>query len=140
MSAQSDTDGDPAATLKVSLPADVTSARRARAIVAAQCAVWGLDRVSEDAVLIVSELVSNSVQHAGTAIQLTLIAFPGMLRLEVSDQSTRPLPRQTSTALAEGGRGLLLVDALAGHYGVEGRLDGKTVWAELNPLDRGQQA
>ena len=128
-------DGQHGATYVVTLPAEVMSARRARMVVAAQCAAWGLDGVSEDASLIVSELVSNAVQHAGTLIQLTLCAYPGLLRLEVSDQSTRPLRRPTPTALTDGGRGLLLVDSLAGHYGVEGRPDGKTVWAELMLVD-----
>ena len=130
MSAQYD--GEAAARYEVTLPADVTSPRRARAIVASQCAAWGFAGVSDDAAVIVSELVSNSVQHAGTLIHLTLVAFPDVLRLEVSDQSTRPLRHETQSALAEGGRGLMLVDALAGHYGVVGRPDGKTVWAELN--------
>jgi anti-sigma regulatory factor (Ser/Thr protein kinase) len=85
--------------------------------------------------VIVSELVSNSVQHTGTDIHLALFGFPGPLRLEVSDQSTRPLRRHNRSTLAEGGRGLLLVDELASHYGVVGRPEGKTVWAELSPLD-----
>jgi anti-sigma regulatory factor (Ser/Thr protein kinase) len=128
-------DGDGSATYVVSLPAEAMSVRRARAVVAAHCAAWGLDGVSEDASLIASELVSNSVQHAGTVIQLTVSAFPGVLRLEVSDQSTRPIRPQTPPASADGGRGLLLVDSLAAHYGVEGRPDGKTIWAELRLLD-----
>ena len=128
-------DGDNTARYQVTLPADVMSPRRARAIVAAQCAAWGLDGVSDDAAVIVSELVSNSVQHAATFIHLTLFAFSDLLRLEVSDQSPRPLRHETRSALAEGGRGLLLVDALAGHYGVVGGPEGKTVWAELSLLD-----
>jgi anti-sigma regulatory factor (Ser/Thr protein kinase) len=128
-------EGDSVAICVVTLPADVTSVPRARAVVVAHCAAWGLDGVSEDASVIVSELVSNSVQHAGTVVKLTVSALPGLLRLEVTDQSTRPIRPQIPPAMADRGRGLLLVDSLAGRYGVEGRPDGKTVWAELSLLD-----
>jgi hypothetical protein len=52
--------------------------------------------------------------------------------VEVTDGSTLPLRPQTPPLVAEGGRGLAIVDALASHHGVEGHPHGKTVWAELS--------
>lgn len=132
-----DHDHDQVATtsfFEMTLPADDRSPRRARAAVAEHCDTWGLRRVSEDAALIVSELVANAARHAGTGIHLTVRGLTEVLRLEVSDGCTAPLRYPAPTLLAEGGRGLLLVDALASHHGVVGRVDGKTVWAELDAV------
>jgi hypothetical protein len=50
-----------------------------------------------------------------------------------------PDPTPEPTNMADGGRGLLLVDSLAGHYGVEMRPDAKTIWAEFRLLTRTTQ-
>jgi anti-sigma regulatory factor (Ser/Thr protein kinase) len=91
------------------------------------------DGVLADAQLIVSELVTNSVRHAGLAAGALLgvgarIA-DGTLRLEIRDAGTvgdvAPRP-----AGEDGGFGLQLVDALAAHWGVL-RDERTCVWAEL---------
>ena len=53
------------------------------------------------------------------------------MRLEVCDGSTRPLRPRAAVPTDEGGRGLVLVDALSNRYGVEAEEKGKRVWAEL---------
>ncbi|MCT2590876.1 ATP-binding protein [Streptomyces sp. N2-109] len=119
---------------------------RSRANLRAQLRAWGLspDDVAT-AELVLSELVTNAVQHAGNPpgrqveVRFTLTDAPTLLRLEVSDACTA-LPRPRTAALdltpdpdAESGRGLLLVTALADGWGVTPRPHGigKTVWAEL---------
>lgn len=116
-----------------SFPAQPQSPRRARAAVGECCRAWHLLELYDDVALIVSELVTNAVRHAGTEVRLRLERLPHGVRLEVADDSTRPL-RQVVGYADEGGRGLPLVDALSTRYGVEGRPDGKVVWAELVAL------
>ena len=129
MSAPDQTD-DPT-TYETTLPAEPGSAPLARSAVERHCGRWDLSELCDDATLIVSELVSNAVRHAGTVIGLRLRRTDRGIRLEVTDGSVRPIRRTTPGVLDEGGRGLALVDALATHYGVEGHPGGKTVWAEL---------
>jgi hypothetical protein len=82
--------------------------------------------------LVVTELVTNSVKHAGASPELTLDWDGRILRIEVYDEGEgRPVvrpPDVTSTS----GRGLALVDAVADRWGVEDRGSGKAVWAELD--------
>jgi anti-sigma regulatory factor (Ser/Thr protein kinase) len=80
-------------------------------------------------VLLVGELVTNSVVHAGGIITVRASQLNGVLRIEVSDASdSLPVVRAPDM----GGRGLRLVEALAESWGSE-RLagGGKTVWVEV---------
>jgi len=95
---------------------------------------WRLTRVEDTAVLLVSELVTNAVRHARDthAIALDLEIGATWLRIEVQDADPRwPKPR-TPGRLDESGFGLVLVDALAGNWGVRETATGKAVWAELD--------
>lgn len=116
------------------LPALTTSAKRARDLSTDRCRAWGVAGLADDVALVVTELVSNAIRHAGTEVQLRLVPLPHGVRLEVADGSTRPLRPRPLKQDAEGGRGLVLVDALATRYGVEADATGKRVWAELCEL------
>jgi hypothetical protein len=84
-----------------------------------------------NAELVVSELVTNSILHAGTALRIGVKQAPGVVRVEVGDQDRqRPEPKRYS-AHAGTGRGLQLVEALAVAWGVDSGPDGKTVWADV---------
>jgi transcriptional regulator with XRE-family HTH domain/anti-sigma regulatory factor (Ser/Thr protein kinase) len=86
--------------------------------------------VYDDAALLVSELVTNSVVHSGSEwIDLAIALGNDRLRIEVSDQSTRAIRPRTPDA--EGGWGMTIVAELAHRWGVERRSDGKSVWVEL---------
>ncbi|MFE3516113.1 ATP-binding protein [Streptomyces sp. NPDC059166] len=134
---------------------------------------WGEpdDRV-EMAALVVTELVTNAVEHtAGRRIRCRLLRTPGRVRICVWNRGRRhvpglPAPRdpdshgvRTAAALApagaegpgpvalagpggadegfalasvaEGGRGLMLVDALAARWGTRTSVSGRLVWADL---------
>ncbi|MFF7946923.1 SpoIIE family protein phosphatase [Streptomyces griseorubiginosus] len=94
-------------------------------------------RQSDDAVVVVSELVTNAVVHAGTEVELDgrLEAHTGALVIEVLDHHPSRAPRdgdtETPYGIPEYGRGLRLVAALAESWGITYRTGAKTVWARL---------
>ncbi|MCU7822855.1 ATP-binding protein [Kitasatospora sp. DSM 101779] len=95
---------------------------------------------AEDAVLIVSELVTNAVMHSrsgtGGVLWVEVRRRHGVVRVSVTDEGTaegRPAHRPPVDA-GDFGRGLRIVDALAEHWGAVGEAGGRrTVWAELAP-------
>lgn len=95
----------------------------------------GLSCFADDVVLVVSELVTNAVQHShGREITLTLSLRNGYLRVKVHDGVTshRPTPWKPCDE-DEHGRGLLMVQAIAGarrgSWGVSD--DGASTWCEM---------
>ena len=105
--------------------------RSARQFVHVTLAAWGLDECATEVILVASELVTNAVLHARTAITIRMKREKRRIRLEVSDGSPT-LPRLCDyTDLAATGRGLHLVDTVATAWGAEPTADGKTVWCEL---------
>ena len=91
----------------------------------------------DDALLLVSELVTNSVRHsgapAGECVVVRVEFRPGMLRLEVEDpgRGGEIAPRDGDTQRG-GGFGLTLVQALSERWGVERVARGGTrIWAQL---------
>ena len=111
------------------------SARKARELVAdALCSHVDSETVHYAAV-VVSELVTNAVIHASTTVTVGLQLLPGGgARIEVGDASSWPPTPRAAGPDEPGGRGLLLVDALSREWGVSTTADGKTVWAEVEPV------
>ncbi|MFJ8922315.1 ATP-binding protein [Streptomyces sp. NPDC102415] len=116
-------------------------ARLARRLAGERLDAWGVPYGSEahDALLLtVAELSSNAVRHghvSGRDFRLRLFAEGTAIRIEVTDTRGERLPTPTDPASPdqEGGRGLLLVAALADRWGWYPCADGpgKTVWAVL---------
>ncbi|MER6426674.1 ATP-binding protein [Streptomyces sp900105245] len=110
-------------------------ARLARLLATERLRSCGL--TPDPAALVVAELAANAAVHgrvAGRDFRLTLYAVAGTLRIEVTDTRGDRLPRPALPAPdAEGGRGLLLVEALADRWGTApGPPPRKTVWAEVS--------
>ncbi len=99
---------------------------------------WGRERLTDDAVLVVSELTSNAVFHARSQVTVTVTARPGSIRLSVRDDDPTAPVLQAPGPTDAGGRGLLLVAALSARWGVDELPSGKVVWAELD--DRAPEA
>ena len=118
----------------MTLPAAHPSVRLARHATRVVLTAWQLAHVEETAVLLVSELVTNAVRHArGTdVIAVDLQAARTWLRIEIHDTDRHwPQPR-VPNRFDESGFGFVLVDALAGEWGVRETDTGKAVWAELD--------
>ncbi|MFJ9394211.1 ATP-binding protein [Streptomyces californicus] len=120
-------------------------ARLARRLALQQLDAWGLPYggdASDTAALLVAELAANAVTHGripGRDFEVSLRLLGVTLRIEVSDARgeghppSPGVPPPTPRALAETGRGMLLVEALADRWEVLDRLPvGKTVVAELD--------
>ncbi|WP_103513765.1 ATP-binding SpoIIE family protein phosphatase [Streptomyces sp. SM10] len=140
---------------RTSLPGIPQASAAARRFVRAALGDWtglGLpsagefgERLTDDALTVASELVTNAVVHAGTTVELLLRLEdsagpePAALVLEITDhhparsvrdgRAERPDP-------AEYGRGLQLVATLAESWGITYRTGLKTVWARLLGDDR----
>lgn len=95
---------------------------------------WGLDGLGEVAELLVSELVTNALCHAGGPYRLTLWAIDGLLRCEVEDGNTAPPFVRHAGAEDEHGRGMEVLALMACCWGSERTTGGKIVWFEL-PAD-----
>ncbi|MEV0787224.1 ATP-binding protein [Streptomyces sp. NPDC050423] len=123
-------------TFTVLLSSTRRGARLARLLAVAHLDLWGLP--SESAAHIVGELAANATVHGrvpGRDFQLRLtVHADARLRIEVTDTRGDRVPvAAIPDRHAESGRGLLIVEALADHWGVTpGPVPRKTVWAELD--------
>ena len=114
-------------------PPAAGSARRALH----SAAIFGVDS-EPDALLLISELVTNSIVHAGhagcDAIRVRAGNHGSTTRVEVCDRARgRSVPevQRDTPPTAEGGRGLMLVDALSDRWGMDTCDRGTCVWFEL---------
>ncbi|MDT7581643.1 MAG: hypothetical protein QOK35_2907, partial [Pseudonocardiales bacterium] len=125
----------PLCSHEVALPADPTAPRRARALLRTATQDWDLDEdLSHDAAMVVTELVANAVDHAGTTSTLRVDLDDRGLYVAVRDgcPDSALQPRAVDPT-APRGRGLQMIDALTASWGVITHADGKTVWAVLRP-------
>ncbi|WP_410597033.1 ATP-binding protein [Amycolatopsis sp. lyj-23] len=108
-----------------------TSAR-ARAFVRGVCAEWMVPELAEDAELVATELVENTLRHTGSAPRLRLELRRGTLSVEVADDSARPAVLREELDLADAGLGLRMIAKVAKRWGSSrSGAGGKTVWALL---------
>jgi len=108
------------------------AAGQAREAVREAVTDWLLSSCLDDALLIVSELVTNATSHSSGEVSLHLRASGTLLRIEVHDEQVDTLPETRDPSDTEpGGRGLHLVTALSSNWGWEVGAHTKTIWAEI---------
>jgi anti-sigma regulatory factor (Ser/Thr protein kinase) len=122
----------------IRLPPEVGSVRIARGLVDAACEDWRCPDLRQTSRLVISELVANSVEHAGTELAVSVRRGGTGLHLTVRDGDAR-LPRLLETPpplRGSGGHGLRIVDTLAAAWGCLPTRDGKMVWATMRSYRR----
>jgi anti-anti-sigma factor len=111
----------------------LTAAAAGRQFVAEVCGHWGLQALAEPAALVASELVTNSVVHAHTALELRVELRGARLQVAVQDQDPDLVGVLAAKEGTDRGLGLAIVDEVAKAWGV--RRDGaggKVVWCALD--------
>ena len=106
---------------------------RARRWLTTTCRHLGCAALAPDAEILVSELTTNAVLHAGTDCVIEAGYEDQVLVVSVSDEQPGELTFDGPNFDAERGRGLPIVDGLANAWGVVPTTTGKSVWFALWP-------
>ena len=107
------------------------SAGEARRFVDQTLRHWDCRPLLDTVVLLVSELVSNVVQHARTELDVAVWLLRDRVRVEVSDRAQTPVTPRYAGVDDVSGRGLMLVERMSQAWGVDENASGKTVWFEV---------
>ncbi|WP_440098089.1 ATP-binding protein [Streptosporangium sp. H16] len=124
------------------LPSQADSVKTARDVTRSTLHDWGLAELSDDAALVVSELVTNAVRYALcpptqteiAPITLVLVHLSPHVLLAVTDPSDEiPTPKEPDF-VSENGRGLYIVETYSQGWGWDHlNCGGKAVWAFFSP-------
>jgi len=102
-----------------------------RVFVEETLSAWGARALTEDAVLVSSEIATNAVRHAVSPFHVTLVRSGASVTIAVTDAGAGVAERKAPDDDDATGRGFMIVDALARKWGVDDLSSGKTVWAVL---------
>ncbi|MGW1715296.1 ATP-binding protein [Streptomyces sp. NPDC002156] len=116
---------------EVDLAPAYSRVRHIRRITAAHLRLWDLPSLIEPATLVVSELVTNAIQHTdGASVSLRVQQrHADELRVEVADGTPKSAEPRVAGDDDESGRGLLIVAAVAREWGVS--RGGEMTWCSL---------
>lgn len=120
---------------------DLQGVRRARQFLREWLRSVELAGMTEEAELLASEVVTNALVHGDSDVDIHVRRYPERVRIEVRDSDPHlalPAPA-TAEDEAEGGRGLVIVSAVASAWGNSPTGRGKTVWFELSTPDDVQE-
>jgi anti-sigma regulatory factor (Ser/Thr protein kinase) len=118
---------------KRSLLAVPSSVGLARDLTEIQLRKWDLVELTDEASLVVSELLTNAVKaNLGELVEFEMYLLPGALMIEVWDPSTDPPQPRTAGPDDTSGRGLAIVELITEIWGTRWpQRGGKTIWARL---------
>jgi PAS domain S-box-containing protein len=119
-------------SIEVRLPPHPSSVSVARRHVRELLDGAGRGDLTEATVLLVSEVVTNALLHAGTEIELRAGVDESGVRVEVGDGSLHFPSRRRYAATAGTGRGLMMLESMVDDWGVTTHATGKTVWFLLS--------
>jgi two-component sensor histidine kinase len=89
---------------------------------------------AQPTLLVLTELLTNAIEHANAPIRITLAFSPDVVRVQVHDAAPQPPQHPPHDPTRIRGHGLQIVAALALRRGWTPEPDGKTVWAAV-PTD-----
>ncbi|MFL6106615.1 MAG: response regulator [Marmoricola sp.] len=114
------------------IPPERAAIREARRMTLGLLQRWGLTQLYDSAALIVTELVTNAIEHAGTSCAVSMTRSQHGVRIEVRDHGPGTPAPQAVDEDSERGRGLRIISVLSTAWGIENEGSSKTVWAELS--------
>ena len=112
------------------LTADRTSPRDARILLRDLMVEDDEDTVAT-AELLVTELVTNAIMHTGSGPHVEVELSRDWVRVSVEDADPAPPVRRQPGPTSTGGRGIVILEELSNHWGVQPTEVGKAVWFEL---------
>lgn len=115
-------------------PPVLQTAREARRFVSDTLRGWRCDELVDSVCLLVSELVTNSVIHAHSEVEVVLHLHTEVMRVEVIDAADEGVHRRAASSEDQSGRGMALIEAVASSWGIKSLAAGKSVWFEV-PLE-----
>lgn len=120
------------------LPPQPSSVGEARHLVRDLLVAAERDDLIESAALLVSEVVTNALLHAGTPVDVRATLDEDGLRVEVGDGSPHLPVRRRYATTAGTGRGMMMIEHLVDEWGVSRHQHGKTVWFRLASREGGE--
>lgn len=117
--------------LELPLPPLPESVSEARHALTSTCRSWSVPELTDAAVLVLSELVTNAVVHAGTPLLLLAEHNGAGLTLAVADGSVAAPAVLPEDDDREDGRGMAIIEAMAAGWGFQRTVLGKVVWVTI---------
>jgi anti-sigma regulatory factor (Ser/Thr protein kinase) len=98
---------------------------------------WGVSHLTDTAILLTSELVTNALRHGESAPAITAAIAAGFLEVGVTDTRPEAVPQVVATddPTVVGGRGMAIVEALSVEWGTAVLAEVKQVWFRLEVTD-----
>jgi serine phosphatase RsbU (regulator of sigma subunit) len=111
------------------VPSDPAAVGPVRNACVKQLAEWGLEEISFNTELILSELITNAIRYGAPPVKVRLLRDTSLV-CEVSDASSTAPHLRWAATMDEGGRGIFLVARLAHRWGTRYTPEGKVIWSE----------